>query len=272
MKLANKIIAVTGGGSGIGRQVALALLQRGARVAAIDLRPEGLEETSTLADAGERLSLHTADVVDREAVMALPEAVIAAHGAVDGVIHCAGIIQPFVRLNDLDFDRIDKVLQVNLYGTIHVDKAFLPYLLQRPEAHLTNVSSMGGFLPVPGQALYGASKAAVKLLTEALYAELMGTNVRVSVVMPGAVDTNITANSGVDTPHAHPKPGEEEHDEPSYQALPADKAARIILDGMEHDKLHILVGNDARMLWIGSRAAPKQAIHMIQRQMKDLLG
>lgn len=268
MRLQGKVAVVTGGGSGIGQQVVLELLRRGARVAAADLRPEGLEETRGLAQAGAALSTHVVDVTDRAAVQALPDAVLQAHGAVDVVLNVAGIIQPFVRVIDLDYDAIDRVLAVNLYGTLHVVKAFLPHLVQRPEAWLANVSSMGGFVPVPGQALYGASKAAVKLLTEALYAELMESPVGVSVIMPGAVATNIGRNSGVEPP---PRDDGEEDEESSIRALPADEAARIILDGIEHERLYILVGRDARMMYLGSRLAPKQATRMIQRQMKELL-
>jgi short-subunit dehydrogenase len=130
--------------------------------------------------------------------------VIAAHGVVDGLINVAGIIRPFVKLNELDYDVIQRVINVNLYGTIHMVKAFLPHLLERPVAHIANVSSMGGFLPVPGQTIYGASKAAVKLMTEGLYAELLDTNVGVSVVFPGAVATEITSNSGVEMPGGIP--------------------------------------------------------------------
>ncbi|MCB9569154.1 MAG: SDR family oxidoreductase [Myxococcales bacterium] len=262
MKLQGKIVVVTGAGSGMGREVALELLRRGARVAAADLRLAGLEALAERAQAGDALSLHTVDVGDREAVHALPAQVIAAHGAVDGVIHCAGIIQPFVTTAELDYPSIERVIRVNLWGTIHMIKAFVPHLLERPEAHIANVSSMGGFLPVPGQTIYGASKAAVKLLTEGLYAELHDTPVRVSVVLPGAVATNIAENSGVEI---------EGGDAPAMQALAADKAAAIILDGVEHDHFQILVGRDARMMHIASRAAPKAATDMIRRKMAELL-
>ena len=94
---------------------------------------------------------------------------------VDGLINNAGIVQPFVPFADLDQAAIDRVLDVNLMGTINMSRAFMPVLLSRPEAHLANVSSMGGFFPFPGQTLYGASKAGVKLLTEGLYAELLDT-------------------------------------------------------------------------------------------------
>lgn len=267
MRFDDKVVVVTGGGNGIGRQVVLELLRRGARVAAVDIRQESLDETIGLADRGTGLSTHVLDITDRVATAELPEKVIAEHGVVDGVINVAGIIQPFVKLNDLDYGAIERVINVNLYGTIHVVKAFLPHLLERPVAHLANVSSMGGFLPVPGQTIYGASKAAVKLMTEGLYAELLETNVAVTVVMPGAVSTDITANSGVDVPG-----GESAAQESSYRTTSPEDAARIILDGMEEDKLHIYVGRDSRMMNLANRAAPRRSTHMIYRQMKNLLG
>jgi short-subunit dehydrogenase len=206
------------------------------------------------------------DVTDRSAVEKLPESIISRHGAVDGLINNAGIIQPFIKLNNLDYEAIDRVLNINLYGVIYMTKAFLPYLLDRPEGHIVNVSSMGGFLPVPGQTLYGASKAAVKLMTEGLYSELLDTNVRVSVVFPGAVATNITENSGVSV---DVDPEEAASDFPS---LPADDAAEIIIKGMEADKYRILVGRDARTMDFLSRLAPKRAANIIYNQMRDLLG
>lgn len=264
MKLQNKNVVVTGAGAGIGQELVIELLARGARVAAVDRNAEGLEETRTRANAGERLSLHQLDITDREAVHALVAQVVAKHGTVDGLINNAGIIQPFVRLQDLEYETIERVMNVDFYGTVYMTKAFLPHLLERPEAHIANVSSMGGFLPVPGQAVYGAAKAAVKLLTEALYAELLETNVGVSVVMPGGVATNIVENSGVEFERPDPE-------ESSYKSTPADKAAAIILDGIEDDELHILVGSDARLMSLANRLAPDASIRLIQRKMKELL-
>ncbi len=192
VQIKDKVFVVTGGGNGMGREVALGLLKRGARVAAVDLNEAGLAETAKLANAGKNLTTHPLNVSDRKAVLALPAAVIKAHGQVDGLFNVAGIIQPFVKIQDLDFEIIERVMNVNFWGVVNMSKAFLPELLTRPEAGLLNVSSMGGFLPVPGQAAYGASKAAVKLFTEALFAELQDTPVAVTVVFPGGVGTNIT--------------------------------------------------------------------------------
>lgn len=265
MKVAGKVVVVTGGGSGIGRQVVLESLRRGARVAAVDVRPENLKGTVDLANAGDRLVTFPVDITDRSMTSELPGRVIAALGSVDVVINVAGIIQPFVPLSDLDFNAIDRVLNVNLYGAINTVKAFLPELLSRQEAHVATVSSMGGFLPVPGQTIYGASKAAVKLMTEGLYAELRDTNVGVSVIMPGAVSTEITANSGVATP------GGQTAETSRLPMTSPEKAARIILDGIEKESYHIYVGRDSNVMSWFLRIAPKQATHLIHRLMKSLL-
>ena len=146
---------------------------------------------------------------------ACPRQVASAHGNVDGLIHLAAIIQPFEKVKDLDDAVIERVINVNWWGTLYLDRAFLPVLLERPEGHIVNTSSMGGFIPVPGQTIYGASKAAVKLLTEALYAECRGTPVRMTVVMPGGMATNMPANSGVSVsvdPAKAAESGEEPHD------------------------------------------------------------
>jgi short-subunit dehydrogenase len=170
-----------------------------------------------------------------------------------------------VKVNDLTFDQIEHVMNVNFMGTVSISKAFLPHLLERPEAHIVNISSMGGFLPVPGQSIYGASKAAVKLFTEGLYAELKETKVRVSVVFPGAIATNITANSGIEMPKVT-------GDSSAMATMPANEAARIILHGMETNQYRILVGSDSKFMDFLCRLVPEYATNFIAKKMKALLG
>jgi short-subunit dehydrogenase len=270
MKIQNKVIVVTGGGNGIGRELVLNLLSKGASVAAVDINEAALQETASLAgDKKDKLSTHVLNITDKDAVAVLPEQVISTHSAVDGIINNAGIIQPFVRVKDLDYAAIERVMNVNFYGTLYMTKAFLPHLLTRPEAHIANISSMGGFLPVPGQSIYGASKAAVKLFTEGLYSELLNTNVCVTVVFPGAIGTNIAANSGVGDSL---KVDSETQRKMPIQPLAPAKAAQIIVEGIEQNRYRVLVGSDSVFMDFIYRLSPRYAANFIFKQMKLLLG
>lgn len=265
MKVKGKVVLVTGGGSGIGRELVLNLLSKGAKVIAIDINWAALKETLRLSRTSDsNLSLFAVDITNRAAVEELAGNVIEQNGHVDAIINNAGIIQPFVDLKDLDYDTIKRVIDVNLYGTLFITKAFLPHLLTRPEGHIVNISSMGGFLPVPGQTVYGATKAAVKLLTEGLHSELQHTHVHVTVVFPGAVATNITANSGVTmtTIQTDAKVPDQ-----SKTLTPA-KAAEIIIKGIENDDYQVYVGADSKFLGIFNRISPKTAASFINKQMK----
>ena len=133
MQIADRVFVVTGGGNGIGREVVLGLIARGAHVAAVDLSETGLSETAKLAhnDDG-RLTTHVLNIADRPAVQELPAEVVAAHGRVDGVLNVAGIVQRFARVQDLSFEEIERVMAVNFWGVMNITKAFLPLLLARP--------------------------------------------------------------------------------------------------------------------------------------------
>lgn len=265
MDITNKVFVVTGAGNGIGRETTLRLLARGASVAGVDLNANGLAETARLAAAGDRFSAHVVNITDRDAVAKLPEAVAAAHGAVDGVVNIAGVIQKFVKVVDLPFSEIDKVMNVNFGGVMNMCKVFLPTLLARPEAAILNVASMGSYAPVPGQAVYGASKAAVKLLTEALYAELLDTNVQVSVVFPGAIGTDIAANSGVSLT------GDDSGKAATYKTTSPVKAAQVIVDAITKGRFRATIGSDAATMDRLSRLNPRFATTLIAKQMRDLL-
>lgn len=269
MKANNKVIIVTGAGNGMGRELSLLLLRKGARVAGVDLKQELLDETKKLAgELGSKFSTHLCNIADRVAVEKLPEEIIKVHGSVDGLINNAGIIQPFVRVNDLDYEAIERVMHVNFYGLLYMTKTFLPHFLKRPGAHIVNISSMGGFLPVPGQTIYGASKAAVKLFTEGLRSELLDTNVKVTLIFPGAIGTNIAQNSGVgDTL----KIDAEAAKNSSFKMLLPTKAAELIVAGMERDAYRVLVGSDAGMMDKLYRLHPKFAAELIFKNMRELL-
>jgi len=268
MQIQNKVFIVTGGGNGIGRELALILLSRNARVIAIDKDAVGLQETQQLAgeNSGNLFTRHL-DITDFDVVSSLPDQILGEHGVVDGLINAAGTIQAFQKINSLDYAEIMRVMDNNYYSMVYMTKAFLPHLLTRPEAIIVNFSSMGGFLPVPGQGVYGASKAAVKLFTEALFAELLSTSVQISLVFPGAVDTDIAAHSGVTFDPAMEEMGREK-----FKPMAPGKAAEIIVAGIEKDRYRIFIGPDAKMMNILYRVAPKFAAKFISKQMVSLLG
>ncbi|MFT4146471.1 MAG: SDR family NAD(P)-dependent oxidoreductase [Mobilitalea sp.] len=241
MKVKDKNIVVTGGGNGVGRELVFQLLNKGATVFAADINEEALKETERLTGNNKRLFTYVVDISNNDMVKEFAENVMAEHGKVDGIINNAGIIQPFIYLNELEMSRIDRVMNINFYGTLYMVKAFLPYLLKRPEAHIVNVSSMGGFLPVPGQSIYGASKAAVKLLSEGLSSELKATNVKVSVVIPGGIATDIKKNSNI--AYSVSKDSEK-----SSLVLTPVKAAELIIKSMEKKKLRAYIGKDCKAM------------------------
>lgn len=267
MKLDGKTVVLTGAGSGIGRELALLLVQGGSKVVGLDIRAQSLDETRALLDPGLRDAFigQTLDVTDRAAVAALPASLLERVGPVDCLINCAGMIQPFVRLAQLDDATLERVFNVNWFGTLYMTRAFLPHLVARPEAQLVNVGSMSSIAPLPGQAIYGASKAAIKLLTESLYAEYMDSHLHVTLVLPGAVATNISTNSGIAMPTrsgSTDRPREVE---------PADVAARTILAGIEDNAFRVLVDKmaiDADALY---RRDPQLAVEAIARNFSGLL-
>lgn len=265
MKVSGKVCVVTGAGSGMGREMSLELLKRGARVAAIDIHEKTLFETKSLAGPlADKMEIFTLDVTDKLAVEQLPHRITSKMGLVDVLINNAGIIQPFVPLSELTQDQAEKVMKVNFWGPFMLIKAFLPLLKERPEAHILNVSSMGAYAPVPGQSLYGASKAAIKLLTEGLRSELLETKVGVTIAFPGAVATNITTNSGLEMPVSS-------REAAKFPSLPAPVAARIMIDAIEANMPRVTVGKDATMMDRLSRLNPVMAANIIYKKMKSLL-
>lgn len=267
MNVSGKVVVVTGAGSGMGRELALELTRRGATVAAVDFRADTLAETASLVkQAGGTNSTHTLDVSDLAKVAALPAAVVKAHGHVDAIINNAGIIQPFVPISNLPWKEVEHVMAVNFFGPVALVQAFLPLLSKRPEAHILNVSSMGAYAPVPGQTVYGASKAAIKLFTEGLRSELMDTKIGVTIVFPGAIATNIAANSGMTAMAADSDAASK------FPTTPAPVAAKAMVDAIEANKPRITIGSDATFMDRLSRLNPVMAANVIYKQMKSLLS
>ncbi|AEV84812.1 short-chain dehydrogenase/reductase SDR [Actinoplanes sp. SE50] len=195
MSFHDKVVVITGAGSGIGRALALELGRRGARLALSDVNDAGLKETAERVNA----PVHTAylDVADRDAVEAYAAAVAAHHGVVHQIYNNAGVSGGGQTILDSDWASFDRTLSINLYGVIHGTKAFLPHLIASGDGHVINVSSLNGFMAQPTLGPYCASKFAVRGFTEVLRTEMLhaGHPVRVTVVHPGGVKTDIASAS-----------------------------------------------------------------------------
>lgn len=263
MRIAEKVFVVTGGGNGMGREVVLGLARRGARVAAVDVDVAGLAETADRARAvGASISTHVVDVTDRGAVAALPDQVIDAHGQIDGLVNIAGIIHRFAPFTELSDDEIARIMDVNFWGTVNTCRVFLPILLQRPEANLTNMSSLSALVPFASQTFYGASKGAVKQFSEGLYGELSDTDVHVVTLFPGNITTNLTGNSGVQMIDSGGR---------KAPSKTPEQAGEKIVEAIAKDRFRVLVGTDARLLDLLSRVSAKRTTRFIAKQIKSVL-
>lgn len=263
MQIANKKFLVTGAGNGMGREVTLELLRRGATVVGIDINESFLGETAALAgETNTHLTTARLDISDRNAVIEFSTH----HPDLDGLVNVAGIIQPFVRVEQLKSEQIDRVMYVNFFGPLNLIHAFLPVLKSRPEAHILNVSSMGSYAPVPGQTIYGASKAALNLLTEGLRSELSETNVKLTLVWPGAIGTNIAGNSGISMPAGSAA------EAPAMKMVSAVDAGHAMVDAIASNKKRIYIGQDAKMLGRISQFSTDMAAKLIYKNLKHLLG
>jgi NADP-dependent 3-hydroxy acid dehydrogenase YdfG len=190
--LAGQVVAITGGGRGIGRATAAALIAHGARVAIGDIEAQLAERTATELGAGTvGLSL---DVTDRASFASFLDQVEERLGPLDVLVNNAGImpVGPFLEETD---DWADRIVDINVRGVILGSKLALARFVPRQRGHLVNISSIAGRTGAAGGATYSASKFAVFGLSEALRAELHGSGVEVSVVMP--IGTNTELYSGV---------------------------------------------------------------------------
>lgn len=263
MRIRDNVFVVTGAGNGMGREVALRLAREGAHVAAVDLDEVGLAGTVERArGTGVRMSTHVVNITDRDAVAELPARVLDSHGQVDGLVNIAGIAQRFALFGDLDAEQIDRVMSVNFLGTVQMVRAFLPILRRRPEANITNMSSLSALVPFASQVLYSASKAAVQQFSEGLDAELADTNIHVVTIFPGQVSTNLAQNSGVEMLDAGGK---------SAPVTTPEAAGRRIVAGIAKDRYRVIIGTDARALYALSRIAPRRTARMVAKQIKSVL-
>lgn len=259
-EFSEKVIALTGAGSGIGRALALALAERGAVLALADKDEVGLAETRALL--GNRpASTRVFDVTDTAALTGWIDGAAAEFGHLDGIINNAGlsVVAPFAQTPRGDFNR---VMAVNFGAVVEGCRAAIPHLARVPQAWLVNISSVFGMMGYPTQSAYNASKYAVRGLTEALYLELGVTNPGIAVIRvhPGGVKTNVAVNAKRVAEMYPPGAGAADVDfaaefEKAAKTTPAEAAATIV-EGMIRRRPRILIGRDAQFIDLMTRLFP----------------
>jgi len=261
-KLAGRVAVITGGASGVGRATAELLGQKGCSLALVDVHGERLEALSKDLEArGIRVSQHVADVSDPERMAALPAEVVAEHGAVHILVNNAGV-SVAGSFEEQTIEDLQWIVGINFWGVVHGCKFFLPVLKQADEAHIVNISSMFGFIGVPSQSSYCATKFAVKGLSESLWFELQDTNVGVTSIHPGGISTNIgeTMRAYDEEIRAATVAGIE-------QSRPPSDVAKVILRAIERDRLRAIVGWEAYAAdWL-KRLLPVTSHKLIARRM-----
>jgi short-subunit dehydrogenase len=232
---------VTGAASGIGLATCLSLAEAGASLAMVDIDAARLEAAARQVEAlGVKASRHLADVADATRMQALPAEVRKAHGQVHILVNNAGV-SVLKRFEDHTLDDFQWLMGINFWGVVHGCKFFLPELRRADEAHIVNVSSMFGFVGVPGQSSYCASKFALRGFTESLWAELKDSAVGITSVHPGGISTGIARRVRV----AREEDRAQLEDSFVRYGHPAEDVARGILRGIEGEKLRVIVGAEA---------------------------
>jgi NAD(P)-dependent dehydrogenase (short-subunit alcohol dehydrogenase family) len=243
-----KVAVITGAGSGIGRALALQLARLGAKVAISDVDTVGLAETERQVDViGAPCHSQRLDVTDRAAVLAYADAVAEHFGSVNIVINNAGIAFTG-NIEDMTFEQIERVMDVDFWGVVNGTKAFLPHLIASGEGHVVNISSLFGLLAVPGQSAYNAAKFAVRGFTEALRQEMLVNKhpVQVTCVHPGGIKTAIARNAG-SVDGLDPRSLAEVFDK-KLAKTSAESAAKQILRAVRGNHARAVVGYDAKAL------------------------
>ena len=255
--LKGKVAAVTGAGSGIGRALAVNLAKKGCNLAISDINCETLQETAKITGrSGVNVSTHVVDVTDRGQVYKYADDVVKEHEKVDIIINNAGAGAGNT-IEDISYEDFEWVMNINLWGVIYGTKAFLPYLKKRPEGHIVNIASINGIVPFPGSSPYNTSKFAVRGFNKSLIQELHGTSIGITSVYPGGIKTNIVRNSRF---YKSTRP-DKTHDDTIKKfdrvtMTSADRAARIIISGIERNNKRLLVGPDARLIDFMARLFP----------------
>ncbi|MGE6475879.1 SDR family NAD(P)-dependent oxidoreductase [Psychrobacter sp. NPDC078631] len=282
----NHVAAITGAGSGMGRELAIHLAKMGCHVALSDINPEQLAATKQLlANYDVNVTMTVLDVSDNKAVEAWADSVMSDHGKVNFIFNNAGVAL-YSTVEGSSISELEWVMNINFWGVVYGTKAFLPLIKNSVKqsqfgehGHIINISSLFGLTAQPSQSAYNSSKFAVRGFTESLRQELNIQNCGVSAtcIHPGGIKTNI-ANSARGNESIHdigmstgPKAIRSFN---KFLKFDANEAAWIILQAAATNQQRCLIGNDAKMIDAIQRVFPSHYsqvlndFHQLSRKLK----
>ena len=250
----DKVAAITGAGSGIGRALAIDLATRGCHLALSDVDEVGLAETVARCEGrGVKVTSRRLDVADRAAFEAWADEVVAEHGSVNLIVNNAGVALG-ASIEGMSYDDFEWIMNINFWGVVNGTKAFLPHLKASGNGHVVNVSSVFGLFSVPSQSAYNSAKFAVRGFTDALRMELEieGAPVSCTTIHPGGIKTNIAKSARMDdSAAAFGDGGTKDEMAAEFDKVlvtSPEKAARQILKAVERNRRRALIGPDAKAL------------------------
>ncbi|MGG7579162.1 SDR family oxidoreductase (plasmid) [Rhizobium sp. YTUHZ045] len=221
MTIENKVVVITGAGSGMGRATALHLAERGARVVLGGRREDRIASVAADIKAiGGGCAYRSTDVTKREDLTALVNLACSEFGRLDVVVNNAGI-GPLSRFDALQVDEWDETIDINVKGVLYGIAAALPVFGKQQSGHVITVVSTAGLRILPKMGVYAASKNAVRTIMEALRQE-SGPNIRVTEISPGAIQTEFLTTVGDEAEQARLRAWSDRI------AIPADSIARAI--------------------------------------------
>ncbi len=249
----DKIVVMTGGGSGIGKSISEALAREGAVVIVTDARSETATVVAdAISSAGGRAEAATLDVRDAAAFGALVSDVVSRHGRIDFLFNNAGIgLAADVR--DVSLEEWNRIIDINLKGVIHGVMAAYPIMARQGFGHIVNTASLSGLVGFPTGTPYAMTKAAVVSLSRDLRIEARDLGVRVTALCPGFIDTQIYENAT-----AVGVPSEKVRRMVPFKMISAGEAARLALDGVRRNEAVIVFPRYGRILWWMSFLLPSR--------------
>lgn len=258
----NKVVVITGAGSGMGRAYALEFAKLGAKLALNDFDAKALAETLALLAGRGTTTVYSEvfDVSDRDVMHGFAARVQAELGNAHVIINNAGIegsAKPLWATDDASYER---VMRINFFGVVHGTKAFLPQLIANGEGAVVNVSSIFGLIGTPNHSDYCASKFAVRGFTEAFMVEMQESPVSVHLVHPGGIATNIARGDGAQAFAKH------------YLTTPPEDIVRHVIKCIGRKKPKIVYGKDSFKTWLGSNFVPLKLLNrIIWQEMKSVI-